>query len=249
MPPFTQPQAPKWPSTSPIQWCIRTYAEPGVIGPHHAPMIACVASAPFTRSSSNHSSRKSAALIVNSRTSSWMSRPVQPRNRAGRLRPSRDLGQPHVRRHDEQQILQELGDALEVGVERDPRLGVVRRQPSDVLRVARHVAPERERGPVGERHEVVRRDDRDLVAVALQLELVDDPLRHQRHDVGRAGDLVAGPRLLRDGRAAQDVTPFEDQDVEPGTREVRGTREAVVAPADDHDVAFGEPHGGRAYRA
>ncbi len=81
MPPFTQPHAPKWPSTSPIQWCIKTYAEPGVMGPHHAPMIACVASAPFTRSSSNHSSRKSAALIVNSRTSSWMSRPVQPRNR------------------------------------------------------------------------------------------------------------------------------------------------------------------------
>ncbi len=79
MPPRTQPQAPACPATSPIQWCISTYAEPGDIGPHHAPITACVASAPFTRSSSNHSSRKSAALIVNSRTISCTSRPVQLR--------------------------------------------------------------------------------------------------------------------------------------------------------------------------
>ena len=43
-------------------------------------MTAWVASAPFTRSSSNHSSRRSAALIENSRTSSAMSPPVQRRN-------------------------------------------------------------------------------------------------------------------------------------------------------------------------
>ena len=82
MPPSTHPQAPKWPSTCPIQWCISTYADPGVIGPPHAPTTACVASAPFTRGSSNHSSSRSAALIVNSRTSSWMSRPVHPRSLA-----------------------------------------------------------------------------------------------------------------------------------------------------------------------
>ncbi len=97
MPSFTHPQAPKWPSTSPIQWCIRTYAEPGVIGPHHPPTIACVARAPFTRGSSNHSSSRSAALIVNSRTISWTSRPLKRRsfavvrNHAGRS-PTRMFG-------------------------------------------------------------------------------------------------------------------------------------------------------------
>ena len=47
-----------------------------------APMMAWVASAPLTRSSVNHSSRKSAADMVNSRTASATSRPVQPRSRA-----------------------------------------------------------------------------------------------------------------------------------------------------------------------
>jgi hypothetical protein len=45
-------------------------------------MMACVAIAPFTRSSTNHSSRKSAADIVNSRTASATSRPVHRRSRA-----------------------------------------------------------------------------------------------------------------------------------------------------------------------
>jgi hypothetical protein len=82
MPPCTHPQAPSCPATWPIQWCISTYADPGLIGPHQAPMMACVASAPLTRSSVNHSSRKSAADMVNSRTASATSRPVHLRSRA-----------------------------------------------------------------------------------------------------------------------------------------------------------------------
>src|SRR5947208_1257862 len=75
------------------------YADPGDMGPPHAPTTAWVASAPFTRSSRNHSSRKSAALIVNSRTSSWRSRPFHPRNLASvaaRLRQVRGAGEPVV---------------------------------------------------------------------------------------------------------------------------------------------------------
>ena len=174
-------------------------------------MIACVARAPFTRSSSNHSSRKSAALIVNRRTSSWMSRPVQPRNR------------PAVRAHRGASASRMFGGTTN---RRSFRSSATRskyasnathasaswvEQSADVLPVARHVAPERERRPVRERHEVVGRDDRDVVAVPLQLELVDDPLRHEGDDIRGARHLVAGPRLLGDGRAAEHASPFEDQ--------------------------------------
>ena len=175
-------------------------------------MIACVASAPFTRSSSNHSSRKSAALIVNSRTNSCDVAPGPAAEAAGRPRPRRQpragacsagrrrAGPSAARRHAR-------------STRRTPRTRRRRACESFAMfsRSRAMIAPERERGAVRERHEVVGRDDRDVVAETLELELVDDPLRHQRHDVGRARHAVARPRLLGHRGAAQDPSALEDQ--------------------------------------
>ena len=150
------------------------YAEPGVIGPPHAPTTAWVASAPFTRSSLNHSSRKSAALIVNSRTSSWMSRPVHPRNRAAvraqlRISDSRMFGGTTYSSAFMRSAMCSKYVSNSTHASASALLSAAM-----FSCVARQVAPERQRGAVGERHEVVRRDDRDLVSEPLELQLVDD---------------------------------------------------------------------------
>ncbi len=105
------------------------------------------------------------------------------------------------------------------------------------------VAPQRERRPVRERHEVVGRDDRDLVAVPLQVELAHDLRGHQRDDVRRARDPVAGPGLLGRRGAAEHVAFLQDEHIQTGLRKVRCAREAVVASPDDDDVAFEHAHG------
>jgi hypothetical protein len=166
--------------------------------------------------------------------------PAEPRARS---RPAEDVGQPHVRRHGEQQPSQQPADVLEGAIERHVGLGVVLVESRDVLHVAAQVAPERERRSVGERDEVIGRDDRDPVAESLQIQLGDDPLRQQRHHVCSRGDPVAVPHRLGDGRTAKDVSTLEDEDVASGFGEVRGARETVV-PAPHHDhVTLGRAHG------
>ena len=162
---------------------------------------------------------------------------------SGGRRPLGEIAQVHVRRHDEQEILQQPRDAIEVAVELHVRGRVVLVEPRDRGGVALDVAPQRERGPVGERHEVVGRDDRDLVPEALQVELAHDLGRHQRHDVGRARDPVARPRLLGRRGAPDDPAFLQDEHIQAGLRKVRCAREAVVASPDDDDVAFEHAHG------
>ena len=161
----------------------------------------------------------------------------------GRGRPLREIAQVHVRRHDEQQVLQQPRDTIEVAVELHVRGRVSLAEPTDRGGVALDVAPQRERRPVRERHEVVGRDDRDLVPEPLQVELAHDPGGHQGHDVGRARDPVARPRLLRRRGAPDDAALLQDEHIQAGLRKVRCAREAVVASPDDDDVAFEHAHG------
>ena len=164
----------------------------------------------------------------------------------GRAQPRRQVADPHVRRDHEQQRLHQAGDPFEVPIEPDVGLGVVRVERRDVPDVASEVTPERQRCAAGERHEVVGGDDRHLVAVPAQLQLADDPLGHQRDDVGGRRDPVAIPQILRRGRAAEDRAAFQDEDVAAGPREVRGARETVV-PAPDHDhIVLVRAHGPQA---
>ena len=75
-----------------------------------------------------------------------------------------------------------------------------------------------------------------------QLELADDLRTQEGDDVGEDAEAVARHDLLGDGRTAEDVTAFQDQDRLAGLREVGRGHEAVVASAD-HDgvVALRHP--------
>ncbi len=73
-----------------------------------------------------------------------------------------------------------------------------------------------------------------LVAVALQLEVVDDLRLEHRDDVGGARDAGAWPDLFGHARAAEDVATLEDERPEAGASEV-GTGSQAVVPAADHD--------------
>ena len=85
-----------------------------------------------------------------------------------------------------------------------------------------------------------RRVRRDLARaeVEVEAELGDQLARHQRHEVGVARDphIHAREGPFGDGGAARLGEPLEDQDASPGTAEVGGSGQAVVAPADDDDV-------------
>ena len=135
-------------------------------------MIAWVASAPFTRSSSNHSSRKSAALMVNSRTSSCDVAPGPATEPAARARPTRASSRSP-----------RFGGTTNSSSFTSPAIRAKYRSNSTnasasrlrefamLFHVALRVAPQRQRGAVGERDEVVRRDDGDPVAEPLEVQL------------------------------------------------------------------------------
>ncbi len=151
--------------------------------------------------------------------------------------PAWQFGQTHVRRHHVQQILHEAGNPLEVPVEVEVRLGVGLVELGDGVGVTSQVAPQREGAAIGEGDEVVRGDDRHLVPESLQLQVGDDAVRHERHDVGRARDPVAVPHLFGHRGAAEDVPALEHEDVEAGAGEVGGTGQPVVPAAHHYDVA------------
>jgi hypothetical protein len=87
-----------------------------------------------------------------------------------------------------------------------------------------------------------RRHDRqvdELDAVALELELLLEPLR-QGEEQARA-DIVAaaGQDLARSGHPADVGVLLQAQDAQSAAREQRGGREAVVPGADHHHVVVG----------
>jgi hypothetical protein len=135
--------------------------------------------------------------------------------------------------------LEERAGALEGGVEARPRLGVARREPGDLARVAL-VAPEGQRAAVGIGDEERRLLPDDTVAVARQVEAPDDLGQEKRADVRGRRDLVSGEQLLRDAGAADELARLEHGDPVPGLgKEPRG-HEAVVPRADDHHIT--RPH-------
>ena len=76
-----------------------------------------------------------------------------------------------------------------------------------------------------------------------------DQLVEQADDVGAGADhvLLVGERALERAGPAQPLAPLEHEDRLAGAREVGSGGEAVVPPADDHDVpaAGGELGNGR----
>src|SRR5688500_3201957 len=77
---------------------------------------------------------------------------------------------------------------------------------------------------------------KDLEAAACQIELADDLGPEQRHDVRADGKPEAGKYFFGDRGAAQYVTPFENQHLPPGARQVGRGGQPVVAAANDDRV-------------
>ena len=143
--------------------------------------------------------------------------------------PSRD-----VRRRFQHERAQHVGDRLEprlIGVE---PVGIARGKLRDLL--ARAPAADFEIAPVIERQEI-----RDLALDDAQAVLgkpqIGDHLRvEQRDRVG--GDRIAEARMefFRHRGAADDGTPLQHHDLQPGHRQIGGAGQAVVPAADDDGV-------------
>src|SRR4051812_40719704 len=76
----------------------------------------------------------------------------------------------------------------------------------------------------------------DLQPVARELELADDLRAQQAHHVGEDGEAKAGKHFFAHRRAAHLFTTLEYQHLAADSREIRRTREPIVAAADDDGV-------------
>src|SRR5438128_9902370 len=74
--------------------------------------------------------------------------------------------------------------------------------------------------------------------MVVQVELVDDPLMEQTDDVraGAEDEAAVGERAFELAGPADALASLEDQHTAPGTGEICGGGEAVVAGTHDHHV-------------
>jgi hypothetical protein len=84
--------------------------------------------------------------------------------------------------------------------------------------------------------------------VPRKIQFADDFRPQQRHDVGTDGKLEARKNLFSNRRSAEHVPPFKDEDFSPGSCQIRGIHETVVAAADDDDVVVHANPAGRERR-
>ena len=165
-------------------------------------------------------------------------RPVA--SRAGRepgepgevARPSRG----RIGRSGVDQRRDQLGEAGQLGLEAGQGAGVCDREALELLLGGRDVVVERERRSV--RVEVERRPRRVDGDPALdQPQVAPHRLAQHAEHVGPGGGAEARCELLRHAAAADDLAALEDHGPQPRLGEVVGGDEAVVAAADDRDVA------------
>ncbi len=191
---------------------------------------------------SNHCSRKSPADRAKIWTRSrWPSIPSGRRRLATRAVQQFAQGRHHaascrhVRRRLEGDRAQNVGHALEprlIGVE---TLGVAGRELGDLG----FRAPGRrlQIAAIGKGQEVGERPLDDPQAVPREIEIPDDRRMEQRNGVGGDGIAESGMKFLRCRRAADDGAPLDHRDLQSRRREIGGRDQAVVAAADDDDVA------------
>ncbi len=132
--------------------------------------------------------------------------------------------------------MDEVGCALPEGEPFVEPLGVARIDARDLLPGPRFVLPE------GEVLAVAKGQDRERVdwvtdeAVALEFQVVDDPLLEIPADVRARRHPVTREDLLGVGRAPNLLPPLENRDLEAGPGEVERGDQSVVAAADDDGV-------------
>ena len=140
------------------------------------------------------------------------------------------------RRRPQHHRAQEVAHPLEQRRERRVGVGVLARVGADRVDRLLLVVEEEQRRPVGRQRRVRRVERVDLVAELLQFEVVDHLRVQQGDDVGGARDPVAGPYLLGDAGAPEDVALLEHADAQTCLGEVRGCGKPVVTASDDDRV-------------
>ena len=143
----------------------------------------------------------------------------------------------HVRRRLQHQRAQHVGDRLQprlIGIE---PAGIARGKLRDF--VMRASAADLEIAPVIERQEIRDSAFDDAQPMLREPQIGDHFRIEQRHRVG--GDRIAEARmkLFRDRGAADDMTPLQHDDFQPGHRQIGGADEAVVPATDDDRVVHG----------
>ena len=144
-----------------------------------------------------------------------------------------------MRRGREQQVLYDLGEALELVFVGGIDFGVAGRELGDLRQGLGAVLPHEEVAAVGKGRKEGGVLGVHVVAEAFEFELANDALLQQAGEIGRGGDAVAGPDLFGDGAAAHQFAALEHQHLAAGAREVSGGDQAVVAAADDDGVVLG----------
>ncbi len=136
----------------------------------------------------------------------------------------------------EERRLDGLGDPLQHRLVGRQPVRVAHRELGHLPVVELRVGSHEERAAVREGSERGRVARKELVAVPSELQVAHDLRAEEAHHVRGGGDPEARPRLLGDGGAADPVARLEHQHLLPRPREVRGSHQTVVAPADDDDV-------------
>ena len=90
-------------------------------------------------------------------------------------------------------------------------------------------------------------DRQHLKAVPRQLQFANDLRPQQADDIRSDTELEAGKDLFGDGRAAQDLAAFQDDDAAACSRQIGRRRQPVVAATDD-DGVVGLPHAAKTSR-
>src|SRR5256884_3722695 len=75
-----------------------------------------------------------------------------------------------------------------------------------------------------------------IVPEPREVEVPYDPRPQQARGIREPRELDPREDLLRDARPSNDRPTFEDEDFQPGLRQIRRGDEAVVPPADDDGV-------------
>ena len=81
-------------------------------------------------------------------------------------------------------------------------------------------------------------EGKDFQAVTGQIEVADNFRAQQRHHVGTDRKLEPWKDFFGDRRASEHVASFENKNFFPGTGQVGGVDQAVMASADHDDVVF-----------
>ena len=222
----------------PLEWCQAIEAVPGSRGEAKVPITPWPASASTTGCGEEALEHRRVGVLEQRRDRDLVAAEAV-------------LDQLARRRVGEPQVVRALGAqrVADAGVEPDvlavaAAVGVAELRHRAVL-----VDPLRERAAVVARdgHVGVLGPQRDqLVAVAVQRELLDHERVQQPGEVGAGRDREARPRLLERARAADLVAALEHEHAAPGAGEVGGGGQPVVARADDDGVpAPGGQIGGR----